>query len=388
MFGDAVVSYATPVFLEEALTNTFHLGLVMSFSSMVGFLIDILAGKFFKKRGYGFFVWGTILTALAFSASFLALPKNVLVYLFAMGLWGIYYEFEAFSKFTYVKECTGKHEYSMVWGIFSNLSAIAYLLGPALASFLISKSLNISFVTSIILSVLSGVFFLIFKLVKKEKVENLETEVKHRITVHEELLVWGKLFKKIWFIWFFNICLVSIDAAFWTVGIIYAEKLKETHPFGWAFLWAYMLPSTFMGFFLPKVAKKFGKKKSAFIGACLGGMSLFTIGFVESVYLQILLMFVFSVFTSLSFPAIYATFEDYISRLHDFGTEMMGIEQTSGSVAYIIGPAVFGFLAEVIGIQKIFSVGGVLIFVVSFLGLIIVPRKIHLPQKELEEIGS
>jgi MFS family permease len=102
--------------------------------------------------------------------------------------------------------------------------------------------------------------------------------------------------------------------------------------------------------------------------------------------LLILTIFTSAIFSSVSYPAILAATQDYVTRLGEFGGEMVGLQNASSSLGYVIGPILAGWAGMQFG--NIHAVGliGLLLLGVSMLNLIIVPRKIHLPQKELQNI--
>jgi len=106
-------------------------------------------------------------------------------------------------------------------------------------------------------------------------------------------------------------------------------------------------------------------------------------GLVNSIDLILLLVFFYSAFIAISLPAISATFEDLVKRLGSFDTDLIGLEQASPSLAYIVGPILAGFIAVELTEQKVFFVLGLLLAFVSVTSFILTPRKIKMPQSEL-----
>ena len=62
------------------------------------------------------------------------------------------------------------------------------------------------------------------------------------------------------------------------------------------------------------------------------------------------------------------------------------MENSHLNLAYIVGPIFSGFLATVVGNQGSFGVVGLILCVISLVALVSVPRKIKLPQTQLEVI--
>jgi MFS family permease len=94
-------------------------------------------------------------------------------------------------------------------------------------------------------------------------------------------------------------------------------------------------------------------------------------------------IFIAAFFLGIALPLIYATIEDYIERLGHSANALVGLENSTTSVAFIVGPVLAGWTAALIGNQAVFTVMGILLFACSFLAIMVVPRKIHLPQQSL-----
>ncbi len=387
-FADAIMSYATPVFLEQKFSNPFLVGLVFAFSSFMGLMFDFYGSERLKSRGLGFFLFSTVFLAIAFPSILLFFPPHILTYLLALGIWGIYYEMEAFTVFNFIESKIAKSEYAKAWGVVSNMRSLAYMAGPSLATFLVSISLNLSFYTalSIFLFVLITLM-LTSKTFKSKKLSEDETGTFRTYTTKEEFKVWAILIRKVWFLWLFSFILSWTDAAFWTVGILYVEDLKAVHPLGGLFIMAYMLPGTIMGFVLPKFASKLGKKRTAFVAASIGGTLLILIALIDNMYMLLLVTFLSSMFSSLAYPAVSATYEDYVKRLGIFGNDMIGIKQTSSSIAFIVGPIFFGFIASMVGSKQMFGYAGAILAFTGLISILLVPNKIKMPQRELTTIA-
>jgi predicted MFS family arabinose efflux permease len=99
-----------------------------------------------------------------------------------------------------------------------------------------------------------------------------------------------------------------------------------------------------------------------------------------------LLILVAATFGAVAVPEILAVFEDFMARLGEFGGEVISLERSAENLAFIVGPALAGAIALVVGFQETFTVMGGVLFLVASLAFLVVPRKIRLPQQELGEI--
>jgi MFS family permease len=66
------------------------------------------------------------------------------------------------------------------------------------------------------------------------------------------------------------------------------------------------------------------------------------------------------------------------------GKHMMGLSSSTLSLAYIIGPILAGFIAQMVGEKMTFSIMGIFMSVVAIFLLMVTPRKLRLPQTEIQ----
>lgn len=381
-FSDSLLSYLTPIFLEKHLGNSMMMGIILSTSSCAGLLFDFVVGSRYKKKGYVFFLKYGILFALAFPLALALFPKHIVFFVIAMIIWGTYYELIAFTKFRYIEKNYRKDDYTYTWGVFMVIAAIAYVLGPAVASLLIEYNVLSIFFLSIFITSIALILFL--KLNLSDNLHNTSQNDQEKRQLKLEFGVWKTLMTKLHFIWVLAFVTGILDATFWTVGILYAENLKHTSPIGSLFFLLYILPSTYIGIFAGKHKQfKMGKKRITFITTGLAGLLIFITGFDLKFLHLLALVFVAANFRAYAFPTLSATFEDYIKRAGYFKNDLIGLEQSATSVAYIVGPIIAGALGLFIGYQYTIALAGLLVFITSALCYVFVPRKIKLPQKDL-----
>lgn len=381
--SDAVMSYVTPVFLDKHIPNEVLVGIVFSASSAVGFIFDIYAGAYLKDKNHKFFLIWTSIMALSFPLILLFGPKKIIFFLLAMGIWGIYYEARSFCEFNYVKYFIPKQSYSLAWGVLVNLTALAYLIGPIIATNLLLKSDELPLYFSTLLFLIGLIFTLLFIYYlnnsKKDNHKSFEKE-----DIKAELKIWKVLSGRLWIVWIMWFLLWVVDAAFWSVGIILAEKLKDVSIYGLYLIPLYMIPKTFMGFTVGKLSKNSGKKYLAFVSSLIGGIALIFMGYGKNIYSILTFVAIGSAAFSLSVTALSATFEEYIERLGKFGPELIGLEQTASSLGYIISPIISFSIASILNEQLVFSTFGIVVVLWAGISLILVPRKIKMPQTKLK----
>ncbi len=144
--GDAVMSYITPVFLEEKLGSTLWMGILMASSAASGIVFDVILGEWFGHKKFTFFLWGTIAAALLFPLSFLLLPPLVPFFILSMLIWSLYYELYMFSNFHFIHTFLDRTRHAQAWGVMSAFHAGAYMLGPILAEAMLDQEVKLPFI--------------------------------------------------------------------------------------------------------------------------------------------------------------------------------------------------------------------------------------------------
>jgi|GEM_PF-383001 len=383
-FGDAIMSYIAPVVVEEHVSNTLMMGIIVAFSSVVGFICDFLFSQWFRGKYYSFFMVLTFLFALLFPASFIFAPPIVATFLFAMAAWGVYFEFMQFSHFHFIHTFVQKDQHAQSWGFLESIISLAYLLGPILATRLIDLHADaphygaLAFFTS----GMFGLFLFMRTHRKHHEAAKLQLTTEKKSRFHE-LMLWKTLGKRIWPIYLFLFSMILVDSAFWTVGTLASEELRQSHVIGGYLIPISSLPALFMAVVVGKLAQPFGKKRAAFLSGLFGGATLFAIILSDNIWYVMGIVLLSSIFQAIARPEIYAVLEDYVARLGKNGNDLVGLQNSAASAAYVAGPIISGFLADRFGNLHALGVIGGTFAVTSFLALILVPRKVKMPQTEL-----
>lgn len=387
ILGDAIMSYATPVFLAEKISTSWLMGIVFSFSSVVGLVFDFIAGQKLEDKSTYFYIKLSLITAILFPLTFLLLPNSILTFLLALTFWGIYYETHAFSNFKFIEETKKKEEFSEAWGMLSMSAAISYLIGPVIATLLISYFINLSF--------FAALSFYIFSLVILILVRRDVHEPKHQIvkktpaiSLAVEFKTWFILFKRIWPIWIFGVTLAMVDAFFWTIGIIYAESLKPITPAAGFIMSAYIVPTILVGMIASRTKIVNGKKHLMLLTSLVASAVLMSFVIFNNVYLMLCVVAIYSIFSSISLNLLSAVYEDYIARTESFDSDIIGLEQSARSLAYIIGPIIAGILTHFVGEKFTLGYAGVILFATTAASIVIMPKKIHIPHKALSDLAN
>lgn len=385
--ADALMSYISPIYIEKYSAGPFVMGLILSTSSIVGVFFDVFISQRQWRRDYNFFIKVTLYTAVLFPLSFLLLPPHFSTFLIGMFIWGAYYEYKGFSYYNFIDKFQSKDQHTSSWGLLTAFTSFAYAIGPAIAANITGLGYKTTFLIALIPLVLA---IITYKLFSKMFKSNLSFSSKHvkesKKGFLTEMTILKVLLARVWPLVVFSFLLILVDSCFWTIGTLLTEQLKETSYIGSLFLTAYMLPPLFAGIFANKFSVEFGKKRTAFLNALVAAIFLVAMGTTKSVPLIILYTFIMSIFLTIANILVSAVIEDYFKRLNKYASDMVTIEQVSGSFAYIVGPILMGFIAQIVGYTETFAITGVVLGVVAFFCFFAVPRKIKMPQAALQGI--
>lgn len=385
--GDAVYSDWVPAYMQTSLGSPLLMGIVMAFSSLAGLLADLVFPQLLKKFTSKKLMLMAILTSALFGLIMLLTVWWPLIALFLTGMvvWGIYYEFLGFGSSEFVSSSAPSHFRTGAWSVLSAFRGLAYFLGPIVGSLLVLESGNVYAVGFALLSTFIGlvVWFFLAKASVRNKPNESEVAVE-RVSVSLEVRYWWVLFKRVWPVVIISLMCGLLDSTFWTTGTVLSDNMAKEHVYGGLFLPLYELPMVIVGLLVAKMGIYKGKKKLAELFLLIAGLLMIFLVLAESTLLVLVISLLIGVATALCWPLKDAIYTDVVNRMGHQGKHMIGLSNSTVSIAYIIGPILSGALATIFGEKNTFVVIGILIVFVSLLLLIFTPRKMRLPEKEIE----
>lgn len=382
---DGIISYVTPVILNNRYSNTLFVGSILSISSFFGIFFNIFITKFFPHKGYKFFTFWMLIFAITTALILIFIPRYLFTLVAAMITWSVYYEFRNYSKFNFVEKYLPPNKNAQAWSTMSIFQSLAYMTGPAIAVYLFANKIRSSLTFALLATLTASVLFLLFeiKFAKRKRDDKSDREIR---SLFDEVKVTHVLTRKIWPLVTFSFALTLLDASFWSIGVLFSESLRLKHPAGGLFLTMYGLPAILTGLTAPRIYSYLGKKRTSFIAGIIAGVLMICISLFKNVYLILGMVFLVAFASGIAFILIYATFEDYITRLDGDGNNMVSIGQISQNIAYVLGPIFFGIVSKDGNYGHSFIAAGEILIFFSVLALITVPRKIKMPHKEIKEI--
>jgi MFS family permease len=387
--ADAMMSYYAPLVIEQVTGSPSKMGLILAFSSVVGMTIDFLFAQFFSQKRAFFFQRILFFAVFLFPLSFL-LSHSTFAFLMAMMWWGISYEAMIFCTYHAIHEAVGRVQHAWAWGLVSILKNIALTIGPIVASNTYAQAVGLPAFYAIMLNGAGLVLFFLYLTLEKNhhdifQVEYTDHPSIHRRSLSDTLKIWRTVNKVIWPLLLFFLLFYFFDSAVYTVGPLLTEQLKQQHQLGGLFVSIYGIPGIFVGFFIPSLSSRFGKKKVAFVTGIIGGLAVLFMS-LPTIVMILGAMFITSLCVAIFDPELIAVFEDLVARSEPIANDIISMTAITGSIGYVIGPIINGFLYDFVGGIRVFQIWGIAIFFCAMWLFFTFPRKIKMPQREIQEI--
>lgn len=381
--ADAILSYWVPNFLQSIYNDVAKTGLMLSMSSVVGLLADLILPQIVKGLTVRKLVLYSIVSGILFS--FLLFQNTLFTFVFltaaAMAVWGIYYELLGFAQQQFVADSIPLSLHSSAWGILGIAKNTSYFLGPLLGSVFFEKEQKFPLYVAFLFSFVS---LAILILSKKTHERPLIIDIR-KVNLFSEIAHWRILLSRVWPLICMSLFLGLIDAFFWSVGAIWNEKLAKTHILGGFFLSVYSLPALFAGFLVARAKIHKGKKKLAIKFFIAASLVLTLLPLSKGVYWQLLIVFTSSFLLSVVYPLVDGVYSDIVARMGRVRHHMIGLSNSAISLAYIVGPALAGVVARKIGEVESFAAIGMASFLMSLILFFAIPKKIRIPQNQISD---
>jgi MFS family permease len=377
---DGVISYVTPIAISEKLHSESLMGIIYGTSSISGALFDFLACRIFKNTHYKrLFV---IMFAICFVYPLILFKANsFVVYVFAMAMWGIYYDLKNIANMDYVGRKIDVEKHAGSFGVLQMFQSTGYLIAPIVAGYVVADNFGFKpYALAWIFISISICFFIILTILQR-KDDVQENRFVSSISFLREMKTWIKLGKILIPVLFLSLFLNVIDAFFWTIGPIFANELTHSW-FGGFFMVAYSLPITLAGAMIGRLVLKHGKKRLAFISLFIGSSLLFATFIFNSSLLIFPGVFISSFFIGAVWPTLNGCFADYVSENAILEKEIESLDDFFTNVGYVIGPPAAGIIAENFGNNTVFLTIGACGIVIAVVLFLITPKEIVVSQVE------
>lgn len=375
---DGILMYLAPIVMTGAGISDSLMGLIIGSSSVAGMLFDFILCRALKQTHYRrMFLLMFILAGLF--PLFLFGGKTVTIYLIAMAAWGFYYDFFNIGTIDFVERTADAEQQVSHFGILSSFQGIGYLLAPFAASLLL-LFLHPGPRLLLALAVPLGIAFFFYVVIAlrpaPERDEYGGVTRKTVFSLFGEIELWEKIWVVLFPILLLTLIINLVDAAIWTFGPLFSEQLGAASGFsGGLFMTAYALPPILVGWFVGRITRKFGNRRTAQGAIALGSIVLASIGFVASALLLVPLIFAASFFISIGWPAINAVYTERIEKIPARRKEVETIQDLFTNLGDTGGPIVGGYMAQYLGFAHSFVALGVLGAIIAAGLFLVAPRE-------------
>lgn len=366
------------------------MGLIMALSSIAGLICDFVFPSLISRKN-----WKQLLV-ICVSIAFLfplftyygEVFKFVGFFIIAAIIWGMFYEFLAFAQQNYIVNTDKARNFSKDWGLLALLLNVMAVVTPVLGSSLLNLGGMTYALFVLVLLAIALIILLISTPVKTvHETPSVKSTSRELLKLIEEFKVWKVLSGSIWQALVAAFVLQCIFASYWVFGGLFGQALSGREGFDWIVMFLFAVPGLIASFILSKFTIKQHKKLRTHIYLIIGGFLLMTLILFEGYkFLVGFVIFSSSLMFALSYPLNNAVFSDLATRLGKEKNHLFGMVNATGSVAFIVVPVVLGIMSDKFGYYNSFAFIGGIAFLTGVVLLFTTPRKIHLPQKELEEI--
>ncbi len=368
LLSDSIMAYLFPIFTEQTLSSNTKMGLVMGFSSLVGFLFDLLTPKLFSKRSWGLMILLTIFSAVLFPVTtyFGIQTAHIAWFLVAAAIWGIYFEFLFFSAQDFIVSEEPKRFFEKDQGLLSSIWQITAILGPIIGGLLLTTSPTQFVFVVITLQVIAyGTYIAFFpheaqKELQKQReahtpVVSLKrniTHTYHYVTILLPLFILG----------FSNSLITSF---FFTVGGLFGTQLATGIFPEWFLLIIFSFSGIVATLVAPHMRLQKPKHFSAIKFLCLSGIILIGFTFLTNPLTIYFATALLGFLLLSSYFIVDVTYEE-LSRLA--GTDelfIFSVARVAMSLAFTFGPVLVGYTSDMLGYQQAAGVFGVIIVCIA-----------------------
>lgn len=136
---DSVMQYITPLLIQEQGFSNTAIGLIIGFSSVAGAAFDFFIYKIFKNTDFRRII--LVMFAICFFYPLLLWQtKSVWMFLFAMAVWGIYYDLYGFGAFNFVAKYIKRKDSASSFGLIQIFKSAGNIIAPLIIGLLVGLS--------------------------------------------------------------------------------------------------------------------------------------------------------------------------------------------------------------------------------------------------------
>jgi fucose permease len=158
--------------LEERGFSPSVLGFIIGFSPVAGAFFDLLICKFCLKTDFRKYLLFMFVLCAAYPL-ILWSANTATLFLFAMAVWGLYFDLYGFSAFNFVGRHTSEAEHSKSFGIVQIFRSLGLIITPLLVGLVLTERVSWSIFSVSWIYLLAGfLFFIVLIFFSSKQPEN------------------------------------------------------------------------------------------------------------------------------------------------------------------------------------------------------------------------
>lgn len=352
--ADAILSYIFPIIIEKEVQSQMLMGIIMSFSSVIGIVCDLIFPEILKKWRWPTILFSGAIFSLGFTlfAHFSVFAFPAIFALIAVSFWGIYYELIGFSEERFIVNETSENFYTRSWSIINSVIFMTWIISPIIGAQFLLLGAAMTTGTVIILQgiaiLASAILFFRYKN-EHDKFKTRERKVNIYRKLSRTFYKWKKIFKPLLPITLSVFAIKIAESAYWMFGALFAETIPYIHKGDeFIIILLYTVPLIFGTFICAYTNIHLNKKLKA--EACLffgGILTILGIYFRTEYSVMVTLLLLGNTVLAFVGPLMSSTSSEIqrsIAKEDRF--YIVGLVGFSSSFAYILGPLALGTISE------------------------------------------
>jgi predicted MFS family arabinose efflux permease len=388
LLSESVIAYTFPILVDSTLGNATSVGILLSLSSVIGLICDMLFPILLSRLNWRQMLSLTIITSFACAGLMYAGTQtgNAWYFLAMAFLWGIFYEGAAFSQRLFVATDTGSIGISRSWGMIHTIWQGVSIVGAILASLLLDQPLIMFVVVTGSLQLLAICSLLIRRPRRKragatEKPKRVHWKYKDLDPAKSNLgHRWLTIGFRAWPAFLMAFIIGCNAATFWALGPLLGVAEAGGESLDWLILGGYYLGMIVGTSLVTVINQKNHKKFTAQVALLLGGV-IMAVGMLltSELLLTALIIFAATCFTAFALPLSDAVVTDLMQRAPFSEDDISGMTSTMSSLAVILVSPVVGAVADQYDYRSVFIAMSAGVAIVAAFLLFATPRKLKFP---------
>ncbi|MBK7241495.1 MAG: MFS transporter [Flavobacteriales bacterium] len=342
LLGFGLVILILPIYSMELGASPFEVGMIMAVYALMNFVFSPFWGSLSDRHGRRPVIAGTVfITAMGFLL--LANAHTLLVLVLARMLAGIGSANIATSQ-AYITDVTEPQNRAKALGMIGAAFGLGFIFGPPVGGYIKAHfGMDAVGYAAMCLSLINFVLILIF-LPESLHEKNLGNKIEVKPITSSILALRNEKFRDLFVTNFIYITAFSMMQI--TVALLWEQHygLTEEH-IGYMFAFIGLASAIVQGGLIGWLTRTFGEEKLMIIGCILLALGLLMIPFVPPAYF-VPFAFIPLLFLSLANGCMMPSISSLLSRSAEKKEQgqVLGMNQSFGSLARVIGPTLGGFL--------------------------------------------